>query len=47
MLGALLGAGPPGDARGATATVAFPADAAFSKKKAEANRELVQRRCAA
>ncbi len=42
MLGAALGAARPVDIEGDRLTVAFPADAAFVKKKAEANRELVQ-----
>ena len=42
MLGAALG-GPPGSPRRERLTVAFPEDAAFVRKKAEANRELVQR----
>ncbi len=43
MLGAALGAGRPVAIEADRVTVAFPADAAFVKKKAEANRELVQR----
>jgi DNA polymerase III subunit gamma/tau len=43
MLGAALGAGRPVSIEADRVTVAFPADAAFVKKKAEANRELVQR----
>jgi DNA polymerase III subunit gamma/tau len=43
MLGAALGAARPMVVDGDRLTVAFPADAAFVKKKAEANRELVQR----
>jgi DNA polymerase-3 subunit gamma/tau len=43
MLGAALGAGRPVAVEGDRVTVAFPPDAAFVKKKAEANRELVQR----
>jgi DNA polymerase-3 subunit gamma/tau len=43
MLGAALGAGRPVAIDADRVTVAFPADAAFVKKKAEANRELVQR----
>jgi DNA polymerase III subunit gamma/tau len=43
MLGAALGAGRPVTIEADRLTVAFPADAAFVKKKAEANRELVQR----
>jgi hypothetical protein len=42
MLGAALGAARPVGIEGDRLTVAFPADAAFVKKKAEANRELVQ-----
>jgi hypothetical protein len=42
MLGAALGAARPVSVEGERITVAFPADAAFVKKKAEANRELVQ-----
>jgi DNA polymerase III subunit gamma/tau len=42
MLGAALGAARPVSIEGDRLTVAFPADAAFVKKKAEANRELVQ-----
>jgi DNA polymerase-3 subunit gamma/tau len=42
MLGAALGAARPVSVEGDRLTVAFPADAAFVKKKAEANRELVQ-----
>jgi DNA polymerase III subunit gamma/tau len=42
MLGAALGAARPVAIEGDRLTVAFPADAAFVKKKAEANRELVQ-----
>ena len=42
MLGAALGAARPVGLEGDRLTVAFPADAAFVKKKAEANRELVQ-----
>jgi DNA polymerase III subunit gamma/tau len=41
MLGAALGAATPAGLDGERLTVAFPADAAFVKKKAEANRELV------
>jgi len=43
MVGAALGAARPMGIEGDRATVAFPPDAAFVKKKAEANRELVQR----
>jgi DNA polymerase-3 subunit gamma/tau len=43
MLGAALGAGHPVAIEADRLTVAFPPDAAFVKKKAEANRELVQR----
>jgi DNA polymerase III subunit gamma/tau len=43
MLGAALGAGRPVAIEADRLTVAFPPDAAFVKKKAEANRELVQR----
>jgi len=43
MLGAALGAGHPVVIEADRLTVAFPPDAAFVKKKAEANRELVQR----
>jgi hypothetical protein len=42
MLGAALAAARPVALDGERLTVAFPADAAFVKKKAEANRELVQ-----
>ena len=41
MLGAAIGAALPTAVDGERLTVAFPADAAFVKKKAEANRELV------
>jgi DNA polymerase-3 subunit gamma/tau len=41
MLGAAIGAALPTAVEGDRLTVAFPADAAFVKKKAEANRELV------
>jgi DNA polymerase III subunit gamma/tau len=41
MLGAAIGAASPAGLDGDRLTVAFPADAAFVKKKAEANRELV------
>ncbi|MET0205624.1 MAG: DNA polymerase III subunit gamma/tau [Thermoleophilaceae bacterium] len=41
MLGAAIGAAVPTAVEGERLTVAFPADAAFVKKKAEANRELV------
>jgi DNA polymerase-3 subunit gamma/tau len=43
MLGAALGAARPMAVEGDLLKVAFPADAAFVKKKAEASRELVQR----
>jgi DNA polymerase-3 subunit gamma/tau len=43
MLGAALGAARPMALEADRVTVAFPPDAAFVKKKAEANRELVQR----
>jgi len=43
MLGAALGAARPMAIEGERLTVAFPPDAAFVKKKAEANREVVQR----
>jgi DNA polymerase III subunit gamma/tau len=43
MLGAALGAAQPMAVEADRLTVAFPPDAAFVKKKAEANRELVQR----
>ena len=43
MLGAALGAARPMAVEAERLTVAFPPDAAFVKKKAEANRELVQR----
>jgi DNA polymerase III subunit gamma/tau len=43
MLGAALGAARPLALEGERLVVAFPPDAAFVKKKAEANRELVQR----
>jgi DNA polymerase III subunit gamma/tau len=43
MLGAAIGAAQPAGLEGDRLTIAFPADAAFVKKKAEANRELVQR----
>jgi DNA polymerase III subunit gamma/tau len=43
MLGAALGAARPVSLEGARLAVAFPADASFVKKKAEANRDLVQR----
>jgi DNA polymerase-3 subunit gamma/tau len=43
MLGAALGAARPLALQGDRLVVAFPPDAAFVKKKAEANRELVQR----
>jgi DNA polymerase-3 subunit gamma/tau len=41
MVGALVGQARPLAIEGHRLTVAFPEDAAFSKKKAEANRELV------
>jgi DNA polymerase III subunit gamma/tau len=41
MLGAAIGAALPTAIEGDRLTIAFPADAAFVKKKAEANRELV------
>jgi DNA polymerase-3 subunit gamma/tau len=43
MLGAALGAARPMALEGERLTVAFPPDAAFVKKKAEANRDVVQR----
>jgi DNA polymerase-3 subunit gamma/tau len=43
MLGAALGAARPMALEADRLTVAFPPDAAFVKKKAEANRDLVQR----
>jgi DNA polymerase-3 subunit gamma/tau len=43
MLGAALGAARPLAVAGERVTVAFPADAAFVKKKAEANRQVVER----
>ena len=43
MVGAALGAARPMAVEGDRVAVAFPPDAAFVKKKAEANRELVQR----
>jgi DNA polymerase-3 subunit gamma/tau len=43
MLGAALGAARPMAVEGERVTVAFPPDAAFVKKKAEANRDVVQR----
>jgi DNA polymerase III subunit gamma/tau len=43
MLGAALGAARPMVIEGDRVTVAFPPDAAFVKKKAEANRDLVAR----
>ena len=43
MLGAALEAARPVGLEGDRLTVAFPADAAFVKKKAEANTELVQK----
>jgi DNA polymerase-3 subunit gamma/tau len=41
MLGAAVGAAQPSAIEGDRLTVAFPADAAFVKKKAEANREVL------
>jgi DNA polymerase III subunit gamma/tau len=41
MLGAAIGAAEPAAIEGELLTVAFPADAAFVRKKAEANRELL------
>jgi DNA polymerase-3 subunit gamma/tau len=41
MVGALLADARPIELQGERLTVCFPGDAAFSKKKAEANRELV------
>jgi DNA polymerase III subunit gamma/tau len=41
MLGAAIGAAQPSAIEGDRLTVAFPADAAFVKKKAEANREVL------
>jgi DNA polymerase III subunit gamma/tau len=41
MLGAAVGAAQPAAIEGDKLTVAFPADAAFVKKKAEANRDLL------
>jgi DNA polymerase III subunit gamma/tau len=43
MVGAALGAARPVSLEAGRLTVAFPTDASFVKKKAEANRELVQR----
>jgi DNA polymerase III subunit gamma/tau len=43
MLGAALGAARPVALEASRLTVAFPMDASFVKKKAEANREVVQR----
>jgi DNA polymerase-3 subunit gamma/tau len=43
MVGALLAEARPAALEGNSLTVAFGADAAFSKKKAEANRELLQK----
>jgi DNA polymerase-3 subunit gamma/tau len=43
MLGAALGAARPVAVEGERLRVAFPPDAAFVKKKAEANRDVVQR----
>jgi DNA polymerase III subunit gamma/tau len=43
MLGAALGAARPMTVEADRLTVAFPPDAAFVKKKAETNRDLVQR----
>jgi DNA polymerase-3 subunit gamma/tau len=42
MVGALLAHASPVELAGGRLTVAFPADAAFSKKKAESNRALVE-----
>jgi DNA polymerase III subunit gamma/tau len=42
MVGTILADARPSTLEGDLLTVAFPEDAAFSKKKAEANRELVQ-----
>ncbi len=41
MVAALLAEAVPTELDGSKLTIQFPADAAFSKKKAEANRELV------
>jgi uncharacterized surface protein with fasciclin (FAS1) repeats len=41
MVAALLAEAVPTALEGSRLTIQFPADAAFSKKKAEANRELV------
>ncbi len=41
MVAALVGEAQPSALEGNTLTIAFPADAGFHKKKAEANRELV------
>jgi DNA polymerase-3 subunit gamma/tau len=43
MLGAALGEARPHALEGSRLTVAFPEEKAFSKKKVEANRELVER----
>jgi DNA polymerase-3 subunit gamma/tau len=43
MIGAALAAARPVALEGGRLTVAFPTDASFVKKKAEANRDLVQR----
>jgi DNA polymerase-3 subunit gamma/tau len=43
MLGAALGAARPVSLDASRLTVAFPTDASFVKKKAEANRDMVQR----
>ena len=43
MIGAALAAARPVGLEGSRLTVAFPTDASFVKKKAEGNRELVQR----
>jgi DNA polymerase III subunit gamma/tau len=43
MIGAALAAARPVALEGGRLTLAFPTDASFVKKKAEANRELVQR----
>jgi DNA polymerase III subunit gamma/tau len=42
MVGAILGSARPSAMEGDLLTLAFPEDAAFAKKKAEANRELLQ-----
>ena len=43
MVGALLAEARPASLDGGRLTIAFGQDAAFSKKKAESNRELLQR----